>query len=281
MLAWILAACTQGHLEGRVVDGWTGAPAAGVALHVTAAAQTSMGCMAFDATTDADGRFRIEGTCDVAYQVKAAGDDAWFPDGGEIPAGTQDGITLALWNTPKAPGVYEWTGGSYEPLRTVSDLKTRRLAGTEVDVQFPSKLGKLPLIEGDERLVLVGRENTASLAPVPLRPGPPVTFDLAGELRDQGAWVYLGVDITAGKPPTAQPATATLDPAAIVAAERGDRTARVIAPGALPPGRYAWLSPGDKRIYAIDFGVAGDSPTAPPADGGADAAPGEAPPGAP
>ncbi len=289
MLIALLAilGCSGGALEGRVVDGLTGAPVAGQAVLAQATEAAGISCTSLNGVTDAEGRFRIEGTCAVGYALKPSGDDVWFAGGDAVAADHKGELALELWRAPSSPGVYRLSNGEFEPLRTPAELKVRGLKGTAEKITFPSKIPhKLTVIAPGEHLVVVGKENTDTLAPMPLVPAPAIQI-LEGEIvMDQPAWSYAGQKITPGTPPTVEPVPAAFDAGKVRQVEKGERAVKFVAHDALAPGRYALASPGDRRVYLIDFGVAGAAPDAgaPAGDAaapaGADPA-GEAPPGTP
>jgi hypothetical protein len=282
MFAWLsLIACSGGTLEGRVVDGRTGQPIPDFALMAKATETTSMGCTAYSTKTDAQGMFRVEGSCNVPYAlspVKSDDVDVWFAAGDSIPKDAKGPVEVQAWRTPTAPGVYRMAGAEFEPLRTVSDVKTRDLAGTAEKVSFPAKLPeRVSLLAPGEQLVLVGKDNVEGIAPVPLVANQGVIVK-EGELDvTQKDWVYLGVKVTPGTPPVVEQVGARFDPAGIKSVAKGERSVSFVPAEALAPGRYALLKPGDKRVYVLDFGSAQASTGAPPA---AEPAPGPAdPPG--
>jgi hypothetical protein len=282
-----LLGCSGGHVEGTVVDGLTGQPVAATHLLLTAKEKTGMSCMGFDVITDANGHFAIDGTCAVPYTARLSGDELWLAEGDEIPAEVKAPLALTAWRNPSASGVYIFSKGAFEPLRTVTDVKTRPLFGTDQKAVFPSKLpDKLPLLEAGQYLVIVGKENAAAMAPVPLVPAGPIHLDQGGTSVEQSPWVYLGARLspgaTPGTPDSVEPVEVAFDKSKVIAKSKGERAVEFVGADALPPGRYALLKPGDKRIYVVDFMVAGPAPGAPPpeaATGGE--GPAEAPPGAP
>ncbi len=263
-----LIACSGGTLEGRVVDGLTGLPVADLSLMAKATEQTSMGCSAFSTRTDADGRFRIDGSCAVPYAlapVKSDEVDIWFAAGDRIEAGAKGPAEVQAWRTPTAPGVYRYSAGEFEPLRTATDLKTRDLAGSTEKVVYPAKLPeKVPLLAPGDQLVLVGKDNVETLAPVPLVANRNVVIRDRDIDVTQKEWLYLGTEIAPGRPPVVQQVNARFEPSKIKAIAKGERSVSFVPADALAPGRYALMKPGDKRIYVLDFGSAQTPPAATP-----------------
>ncbi len=277
MLLWFaLMACSEGRFEGRVVDGLTGEPLADFALMAKATEATSMGCTAFSIRTDAEGKFSATGRCAVPYAltpVKSDVVDVWFASGDAIAADPAAPVEVQAWKTPTAPGVYRFSAGEFEPMRTVSDLKARDLSGSTEKVKFPAKLPDIiVLLPAEDRLVLVGKDNVEGLAPAPLIASPNVVIRERGADVTQKNWFYLGVRVTPGPPPAVERVGARFDPAKVKSISRGDRTVAFIQGDALPPGRYGLSKAGDNRIYVLDFGVAqatgGEAPAPEPADAG-------------
>jgi len=269
MLVWIaLLGCSGGTLEGSVIDGLTGQPVPDLALMAKATEQTSMGCTAFSAKTNAEGRFRIEGSCAVPYTltpVRSEEVDLWFASGDVIAAGAKAPTEIQAWRTPVTPGVYRFSAGEFEPLRTSTDLKTRDLAGSTEKVVFPAKLPeKVPLFGPGDQLVVVGKDNVEALAPVPLVSSQNVVIRERDTDFTQKDWFYLGAQIAPGSPPVLQQVNARFDPGKVKSIARGERSVSFVSADALAPGRYALLKPGDKRIYVIDFGAPQAGPNAPP-----------------
>jgi hypothetical protein len=283
MIAWFaLLACSGTPLEGRVVDGLTGQPLPDFSLMAKATESTGMGCTAFSAKTDAEGRFRIDNACAVPYAltpVKADDVDVWFADGDQVPAGRGGAVEVQAWRTPTAPGVYRLAGGEYEPLRTASDLKTRDLSGVAEKVSFPAKLPeKIPLVAPGDQLVLVGKENVEAIAPAPLLASRDVVYKERDIDITQKDWVYLGIRVNPGPPPVVEQVGARFDPAKVRSVAKGERNVAFVSSDALAAGRYALSKPGDKRIYVVDFGAAQPPPAAPPAPEAPEAAaPSDAP----
>lgn len=285
LVALAILGCSGGTLEGRVVDGLTGAPVAGQHVLAQATEAAGMSCTSFDAVTDAEGRFRFEGTCPVGYALRPSGDDLWFAANDVIAADHKGELALELWRAPSSPGVYRLANGEFEVLRTPAEMKIRGLPGTAEKISYPSRIPeKLPVIGAGEHLVVVGRENTDTLAPMPLVPAPALRITEGELVLQQPEWAYLGVKIT--PPSTVEPVPAAFDAGKVRMVEKGERAVKFVAHDALAPGRYALASPGDRRVYLLDFSVPGSAPggAAPAGDAtapaGADPA-GEAPPGTP
>ena len=268
-LVMTLVACA-GRLEGKAVDGLTGEPVAGLRIVANADdASVGMSCMAFDATTDEQGKFAMDGIClsQTGYRLKASDEDRWFV-GGEVAKGAAAPVELQTWQAPTADGLFEKKDKEFSPITTAADARTVPVwdSPTEV-VTYPHQIpDKRPLIEEGEFLVLVGKGNVEGLKVWPLIPSDTRKFGNADSTITMEPWDYFGVTFTSDTEFTRQ--TASFDASKVKRVDGANRVVAFVPASALPPGRYAMMLEGDRRCYVVDFGKA-PSPRQAQADGAA------------
>lgn len=263
LLFAVLPGCSTVTVEGRVVDGLNGQPIPGpYRIKAKAdAADAAMSCQFFDAEVDGDGKFKLERLCPgTAYTIETDRDDVWFVDLDQIPDGGWTQPTdLTAWRVPKGNGLYKLTEGKLDALKTVADVKTEKIWKTEDKVRYPATIpNEVTVIGPDDYLVLVGKTAVEELEIWPVIKSGPRKFGDETAAWDMEPWSYIGVEFKSDTEVVAVPATQ--DPAKVVNKAKGERTARFVAGGAFPEGRYALLAKDDRRLYMLDFGKAQGSP---------------------
>ncbi|MCB9762650.1 MAG: hypothetical protein H6739_22815 [Alphaproteobacteria bacterium] len=267
----LLTACTKGSFEGKLVNGLTGEPIPEMRV-LLKGETTDFTCQVFEATTDASGSFKVEGTCaDISYALEP-GDEAYFLDkstgavtGGEPSTGA---VEVKAWQAPKGAGVYTLKDGELKSLRTFADVKAATILDTEQKVRYPETQPKddkswPPVPEGGY-LVLVGKTTIDRLQLLPAIQSPEIKFapDREGITHWSlgGPWYYIGIEMTSETEFAEK--TVQIDAAKVVNADGADesRVAQYIQADAVPDGKYALVGPEDRRTYLIRFGDAAAAP---------------------
>ena len=256
-----MAGCSSVTVQGRVVDGLTGEPIAGpYRIKARATTQgTALTCQFFDAPVAEDGTFELAEMCTgTAYALETDRDDLWLVEIDTVPEGGFGQPTdLTAWRVPKGSGVYELSSaGQLTMLRTASDVEQDAIFGTDQIVKLPKTLPEqVDLIGEGEYLVLVGKATIDDMKLVPMLPSGPRKFgEAAAPYTRPKPWWYMGTRFTDDT--TFERVEAQIDSGKVVDKSKADRQGRFVAGSALPPGRYALLKEGDKRMFVLDFGAA-------------------------
>jgi hypothetical protein len=261
----MLAACGSPPVEGVVTDGITGSPLTDFRLLARASGEVRATCGVFETGTGPEGRFIFSGLCtgSSAYEVTAADDAWWFPDGATIAQGGGSAINLAAWHAPSGTGLYSLSNGVMGYLKTAGDLKKDTVYETEKTFYYPSEIpSKVPRIEASDYLVLVGAAVSGTMFYLvhPYSEGIEVNSSSGSSatLRNVST---IGAKFSG---PTEYEDSEPLSPDAskLIAKKSGDRAATYVRGDALPPGRYAVFKERARRVYLVDFGAASEAPTA-------------------
>ncbi len=255
LLGGLLAACNPGGtFEGKLVDAMSGQPRADVRVLAKAERTSDLTCQVREATTDANGVFRIDNTCpNTTYTLKLGDETLLVQDSPEIAGGQQATgvVELTVWRAPAGSGVFRLQDDKLTAIRTFADIEQETIQGTDEVVRFPSKKPlQAPTIDGDARLIVSGKDLVRKLDIVPLVPDTGVrTFASGVSIEDH---VYLGVKFTSDT--EFERVEASLDKSRVQDVATGDRLVRYISADALPPGRYALVPEQGRRLYVVDFG---------------------------
>jgi hypothetical protein len=276
--AALLSGCSSVSVEGRVVDGLTGAPIPGpykVKARATVK-DVALTCQFFYAEVGADGTFELGSLCGgTPYGLETDRDDLLLVEIDQVPEGGFGQPTdLTAWRVPKGSGVYKLAGGELTMLRTASDVEQDQIFGSDQRVRLPDTLPEqVDLIAEGDYLVLVGKATIDEMKLVPLIVSGARKFgDPDNPYARPKPWWYLGTRFTDDT--TFERVEAEIDAKRVVDKARGDRQGRFVGGNALPAGRYALLKDDDKRMFVVDFRAAPPPlPAEPASDAASDAPP--------
>ncbi len=254
-----LCGCSSATIDGTLKDGLTGNPIPDLRIVAKATApDASLTCQAFEATTGADGAFRIEGACTGTGYALSLGDDAWWvPDLQEIPDGGASGLDLVAWRNAPGRGLYKIDkDGGFHSLRTHADVKSEKILGSEEKVRFPwpSIPGNIPVIAKGEWLVMVGPAVVDHYEIIPLVQSGERKFGDAETWVTMQPWYYIGTRFTDDR--TFERVAATIDGSKVVEKRAGERAGKYVPGEAVAEGRYAVLAPDSRTVTLVDFGRA-------------------------
>jgi len=249
--------CGGGDAEGTLTYAMSGEGIPETRIIAKAASvDASLTCQTFEATTDANGAFKIEGLCGgTPYKLRTSNDQLWIPDLENVPDGGQAGIEIKAWVATDTNGVFKLVGGNLNPIKSTTDLKHETILDSEgVTVGYPARVpGKVELIGEGDHLVFLGTSTIADMTFEPLIRSGERKFD--GRITMQ-PWSFIGVKFTDDT--TYEKVTATVDDGKVVSKESGERAARYYPHDALPAGRYVVYNAKKKRgvVTIVDFGKA-------------------------
>lgn len=256
---YALTGCSSPTASGTLIDVIAGdKPIADMRLIAEATGTASLSCSAFEATTDAEGKFKFEGLCGgTPYDLKTGNENLWLADVDSIPDGGGENITIKAWRAPKGSGVFILTGTELQSIKTSADIKKEPIWNDEENfAEYPATVPKSPaLIPEDGFLVLVGERAVEKMKYWPLiksgerKFGSPKTTKITMD-----PWSYIGIEFTSDT--EYERKTAEPEASKIIKMEKGDRKVAWIPGTALPAGRYAIHKEGDDRTTVIDFGKA-------------------------
>ncbi len=246
--------CGGGDAEGTLTYAMSGDGIAETRIIAKAmSVDASMTCQTFEATTDANGAFKIVGLCGgTAYKLTTSNDQLWLPDAEQVPDGGMMGVELKAWVASEGSGVYKLAGGTLNGVRSSTDLKQETLLESEEKVNYPARIPRdVALVAPGEYLVLSGKETMAAMSIVPLIPSGERKF--AGRIT-MAPWSFIGVKFIDDE--TYEKVEAVIDEGKITTKEAGERAIRYIAHDALPVGRYAVYDASQERgvVTIVDFG---------------------------
>jgi len=278
-LGLLLGGCKpQGSYEGRVVDGLTGKPRADLVV-LARSKTTDLACQVVEGRTDADGRFKLDRTCDVDYTLTVKDDSLLLAGGPSFKGGTpQAGVDVEAWRSPKGGGVYVLTDDGLKPVKSRTKvMRDEKIVGTETVAMYPeTRFDNPTAVPPGSHLVISGKGYIDKLKFVPVVPeADKRTFASGASMTGHP---FFGVDFTSDTEYTA--VTATLDESKIKSAsDGGEGVTRYIPAEALPAGQYGLFGEADEQAFILAMGAGEGAATAaatPPAD--AAPAPGGAPP---
>jgi hypothetical protein len=251
--AALAVACSQdGPLEGLVSDGLTGQGLASVRLLAKAPDDAPLRCRAFEATTDAMGRFVIPAACAEVRYTFSDTRGARVLVGGE-GAVVGEAASMTAWWSPPRDGVYLLNkDGASEPVNGGLELRAERKG--EVDVRAPVSLPTVSPTWREGAWLVLAPDTAVTVEP----------------LVDAAGWAWVGMESADGVVFT--PRAASLDRAKAKSAEVAGRALVYLPYGALPEGRYVLSSGGEVRLLVVGkaTGVTGPRPAAdaatPPAE---------------
>lgn len=249
-----ITACSSATADGKLVDGITGEPIGKVRVIAKKVEQGgSMTCQTFEAETNEQGAFKIEGLCEGEYAIKLSDEGLWLAETDTIPDGGGVGMELKAWRAPTGSGLYKLSGTEIEPLRTAADLKKEKIKDTDETAAYPGKVpNKLPLVAPTDYLVVVGQGtiNDTKIEPL-IASGPRVFGDAETNVKME-PWSYIGIQFTDDA--TFERVAAQVDEGKTFKKEKGDRIVKYIPGSALPAGRYALYRPDGRTVTLLDFG---------------------------
>ena len=290
-------------VNGQVVDGLTGKPIVGLKeggdpakdqLRMMAQATTTvkktqpknpadptdtevitsdvpaygMSCAAKSSEIGPDGTFTLADVClgETDYSLAIGPDKNYFLGDingftkGETVEGT---VTVKAWRAPNgaAINILGADGTSLKAVRSRQKAKSETITGTEEKVFYPQGIKGVPLVGAGEYLVLAGKAN-AGLGLHPLINSDARVFNNGETEVKMQPWSYVGTKFADDK--TFERVAAKLDESKVVTVEKGDHIVKFIPAAAVAePGRYVVFNEGDKNMYLVDFGSAGEMPSAP------------------
>jgi hypothetical protein len=258
ILALGLLACSSVNVEGRMVDGRTGEPIPGpykVSIKALSP-DVAVSCQVKQTEVGPDGRFSVPGLCaGSAYRIETDREDLWLAGVDEVPDGGFPGPTdIQAWHAPKGSGVYRYTGGTFEVLKTAADVGKVTIRTTGEPILYPDSLQTPAVIGPGDQLVLVGKTTIEEFRFEPVLASGPRVFGDADTKITMEPWSYVGVRFLDDA--RFEVVKATIDPALQVDKAKGNRVVRWLPAEALPAGRYALFKEGDRRMYVVDFGAA-------------------------
>ncbi len=258
-----LVGCSSASIEGTLTDGLTGAPVAETRLVAKAvSADASMTCQAFEATTDAEGKFAIADVCTgTAYAVEVKDDTWWAPDLGEVADGGVQGLAVEVWRNSKGSGLYHLAGSDFNAVRTSADVKSDPILKSDVKVRYPNTVPKrVTRIASGEYLVMVSTQSVDTLQIVPLIKSGERHFGNDESKVTMDPWSYIGIRFEDDT--TFEEVQAVIDDSKVKEKKAGDRAGRYISGDALPAGRYAVLAEKGRTVTIVDFGAEVAEPAA-------------------
>jgi hypothetical protein len=264
----------EGSYEGRIVDGLTGKPRAELVV-LARSKTTDMGCQVVEGRTDADGRFKLDRTCDVEYTLTVKDDSLMLAGGPTFKGGSpQAGAELEAWRSPKGGGVYVLTDDGLKPVKSRTKvMRDEKIVGTETVAMYPeTRFDNPTAVPPGSHLVISGKGYIEKLKFVPIVPETEKRTFASG--ASMTGHPFFGVDFTSDTEYTA--VTATLDESKIKSAsDGGEGVTRYIPAEALPAGQYGLFGDADEQAFILAMGAGEGAATAaatPPADGAAPAA---------
>ncbi len=259
----LLSACsTSGTYEGRLVDGLTGEPRAGV-LVLGKGETDKMSCQVVEGTTDADGKFTWAKTCkDVNYTLETKDKTLLVANAPKITGGEKSAgpVELMVWRAPTSDGLQILKEDKLSGVATRTRIMAEeKLVGTETVAAYPKEKFKSPsAVPEGGYLVVAGKGLNSKLKFVPIVPQTgKVVFASGTSLEGH---VFLGMRFTSET--TAEPVTASLDESGVKTVTDGERVIRYLPTSALPAGQYALYAEGDKDTQIVGFGKLEAEPTA-------------------
>lgn len=253
-LLGLAAGCSSPGANGVIVDGMTGEPVAEARVVASATSQTSLTCMNFETTTDAQGHFQFKGLCDAEYALKLDDESLWMAEVDTIPAGGASNLEVKVWRAPAGSGLYRLSGGEIESLRAAGDIMKEKIKGTDELAHYPANIpGAIPVIGPNDHLVLVGQSAVEQTRIDPLiASGPRIFGDDEVEVK-MDAWSYIGVKFVDDT--TFERVNTAVDDSKAFTKEKETRIARFISGSALPAGRYVAWRPEGRGAIILDFGT--------------------------
>lgn len=235
---------SDGPLEGLVSDGLTGQGLASVRLLAKAPDDAPLRCRAFEATTDAMGRFVIPEACaDVRYTFTDTRGARVLVGGEGAMVGQQ--ASMVAWWAPSSDGVFLLAkDGASEPVRGGLELRAERIG--EVEVRAPVSLPTAAPTWRDGAWLVLAPDADVKVEP----------------LVDAAGWAFVGVESADGVVFT--PRAAALDRSKAKSAEVAGRKLAYLPYGALQDGRYVVSAAGKARLLVVGggAGVTGARPAA-------------------
>ena len=249
-----LLGCSGASLQGTVTHGINGQPVADVKVIAKATDPgASISCQALEGTTDAAGAFTIPGLCAGTYTISLTDESLWLPDAGDVDPTSAGSLALEAW--PAAgPSAYLFSDGELKSLKTSTDIKEVSLTGKKKKLRYAREVpeeGKAIPVKPGDTLVLGGRGWT--IEPMTGSETWVETGEKKGDYQMR-SWGWIGIEITE---PMAWKDLDAAAPTGVVDKARGDRSAQYIPAKGLPPGRYAVLKKGSRRVIILDVGPAG------------------------
>ena len=269
LLAFGLFACTPGGTyQGKLVDGMTGAPRAGIVV-LAKSSSSDLTCQVRETTVAEDGTFTLDNLCaSDTYTLSVTDETLYVPELGEV-AGTEQStapVELKAWRAPTSPGLYRLEGDDMKRIKTFSDVESLQTADGSTTVRYPSskpvKLAGSQKITPGATLVMSGAKLIEEMQFFPLVADPSKRGFAEGTTIEDH--VFIGVKFTSDT--EFEQLSATPDPAKVTKAGKPERMLAYVASDAIPAGRYAVLAPTDKVTYILDFGAEAPEPAA--AEGG-------------
>ena len=254
LLMSLLACSGSYNLEGKVTDGLTGAPMGGLTLIARADDKSiTLSCQTLQGSVADDGSITLQGLCGgSSYTVEVKG-DVVIPELATVPDGGPGGpLNVKGYVAPGGDGLYVLADGKLEALATNADVAKEVPLGATDPVYYPTTTpGKFPILAGGQFLVMSGEATS-----VPVR-----TLEVNGERlevengRPLQPWFYVGHTFEGNTPTKVEVA---VDQAKVTEITVGDRPVRYLAADAVPAGRYALFTDGDRRMALVDVGGPAD-----------------------
>ena len=256
MLAWALAGCGKGQLQGTVVDAVTDKPLEGLTVVANTTEGSGLSCNGREAVTDENGKFVFEGLCEGSgYRFDAKeGDPFWFV-GDELAAGDRSTTpALKLWVAPIEDGVYELAGLTLRTLNVDAQVVKHTLLNDEAQIRSPGSVPVTPhRIAPGEFILVKGTQMIERLELLPLVAAEGHRFGSDQAWEEMQEWWYVATAFDEQGQSTR--VDAKLNEERIFEAEKDDNKVRYYAHDAVEPGRYSLLGPEDSEMFIIEMGA--------------------------
>ncbi len=255
-LASLLLGCQGRTAVGLVTDGMTEQPVSGLRITARAQEPADMTCQVLEATTDETGKFLLEGTCaGILYSLESADKTIYLAGSPTLTGGQppEEQLTLKAWRSPPGQGVYVLKGDEIFAMRVAAKVAKLPLWKSTDKVLYPETIpSKLPVITGSDFLILSGKKTIKRLELRPLiRHEGTLRFGSKNHYFDMDPWSYVGREFRTDS--DHNEVVATIDSSKQIRVME-EKRALLYTPGsAVPPGVYALLGEGDKRLFLVEF----------------------------
>ena len=256
LLGLSVSACNpNGTFQGQLRDGLSDAPQQGVRIIARGIGSGDPSCGVREATTDSEGTFVISDTCPKTFYNIETTQNTLFLSGNKPIVGGEVAtqiVKVSLWRAPTDGNIAILNGDELIPLRSFSDVETDTVAGTDIQVRYPSKKPlRVPTVGVGKFLVISGKETMERIQLLPLIPDSEARkFEGDLTIRDH---VWIGTQFVSDTEVESVEAEINSERKKEAADAKGKRMARYLSHNAVPAGRYALLSKTDSRTYVIDF----------------------------